>query len=133
MNIGEKVECICETSTNYKQIGEIIKIEGEMITVCYGDGEVGKGKSKYYKLTTCNPINKVVSSIMGLQDKFLLSIKPEPQKSFRKAGITNGDDLLTCEGTQVFLAWLLEKNETEFKADVVDPILAQMKEDKDCK
>lgn len=66
---------------------------------------------------------------MDLKEKFLTSIKKEPQKSFRKAGITNGDDLLTEDGKQVFLAWLLEKHGSEFKSEVVDELLKEDKED----
>lgn len=62
---------------------------------------------------------------MDLKEKFLLGIKSEPQKSFRKAGITNGDDMLTQEGSQVFLVWLLEKHGAEFKKEVVDSILEE--------
>lgn len=59
----------------------------------------------------------------SLKEKFLISLKPEPQKSFRKAGITNGDDMLTSEGRDVFLSWMLSKHGEEFKKDVVDEIL----------
>ena len=59
----------------------------------------------------------------SLKDTFLMNIKKEPQKSFRKAGITNGDDFLTSNGTEIFLVWLLEKHGAEFKKDVVDGIL----------
>ncbi len=129
MKVGDKVQCLSEKSTNYKQVGEVTCIEGDIISVKYPDGDTGKGKSKYYKLTSCNPIHKVQSTIMGLTDKFLLGIKAEPQRSFRKAGITNGDDLLTSEGTQVFLAWLLKENEDAFKTEVVDPIIEEMKDE----
>lgn len=62
---------------------------------------------------------------MGLLDKFALLLKNEPQKSFRKAGITNGDDILTSEGQTLFLTWLLGKHEGEFLKDVVSPILEE--------
>jgi hypothetical protein len=54
----------------------------------------------------------------------------EPQKSFRKAGITNGDDLLTGDGQQIFLSWLLhEKYADDFKKEIVDGILEEKKKD----
>lgn len=65
----------------------------------------------------------------SIKEKFLISLKSEPQKSFRKAGITNGDDMLTSEGRDIFLTWLLNKHGLEFKKDVVDGIL----ENKDSK
>lgn len=60
-------------------------------------------------------------------EKFALAFKKEPQKSFRKAGITNGDDILTDQGSRLFLTWLLSKHEMDFKKEVVDPILKDEK------
>lgn len=64
-------------------------------------------------------------STMNLKEKFLLALKSEPEKSFRRLGITNGDDMLTTEGTELFLNFLFEKNKTEFKKEVVDSIIAE--------
>lgn len=61
---------------------------------------------------------------MNIKEKFVLALTSEPKKSFRKAGITNGDDLLTEEGQGVFLTWLLHsKYADEFKTAVVDDLL----------
>lgn len=60
----------------------------------------------------------------SITDKFLMALKAEPYKSFRQKGITNGDDLLTEEGKQIFLKWLLQKNADAFKTEVVDIITA---------
>lgn len=65
---------------------------------------------------------------MDLKEKFALTLTSEPYKSFRKARITNGDDLLTDDGMRIFLSWLLKKNADAFKLEVVDEIV---KEDKD--
>ena len=67
---------------------------------------------------------------MSIIESFAQLVKSEPQKSFRKAGITNGDDLLTDEGVKVFLTWLLNKNANEFKEEVVTPLLVELKENK---
>lgn len=72
-----------------------------------------------------NVINK---KNMNITEKFLLAFKKEPEKSFRKAGITNGDDLLTDEGQQVFLSWLLQKHGSDFKSEVVDGLLESEKD-----
>jgi hypothetical protein len=71
------------------------------------------------------------SIIMNIKEKFTLAFKSEPEKSFRKAGITNGDDHLTEEGQAIFLLWLLKKNGTEFKETVVDLLLKEKEEDAD--
>src|SRR3990167_10070166 len=65
---------------------------------------------------------------MNLKDKFTLAFKGEPEKTFRKTGITNGDDFLTEDGQHVFLGWLLKKHGEEFKKDVVDDILKEQEE-----
>ena len=75
--------------------------------------------------STWELINKSeVKTIMSnLLEKFAMLTKSEPEKSFRKAGITNGDDQLTSEGQTVFLSWLLKQHGDKFKIEVVDPIL----------
>jgi hypothetical protein len=60
-------------------------------------------------------------------NKFLLAFKSEPDRSFRKAGITNGDDFLTDDGQKIFLSWLLKKHGDDFKTAVVDDLLAEEK------
>lgn len=62
-------------------------------------------------------------SRIGVLERFATAILPEPEKSFRKAGITNGDNLLTSDGQKVFLSWLLKKYGVDFKKDVVDELL----------
>lgn len=67
------------------------------------------------------------NTMSTLIEKAVLAVTPEPQKSFRKAGITNGDGILTDEGAKVFLSFLLSKYQDEFKTTTVDPILADSK------
>ena len=59
---------------------------------------------------------------MSLKEKFALVLTSEPFKSFRKKGITNGDNILTSDGRDIFLSYLLEKNKDAFKTEVVDLI-----------
>lgn len=65
-----------------------------------------------------------------IKERFTLAFKQEPEKSFRKTGITNGDDFLTDDGQKVFLAWLLKKHGEEFKTDVVDDLLKDLEDSK---
>ncbi len=71
-------------------------------------------------------INKYLtpSTMTSVTEKFKLAFMKEPEKSFRKSGITNGDDFLTEDGVQVFLGWLLKKHGDDFKKEVVDDLLA---------
>lgn len=68
------------------------------------------------------------TTTMSIKEKFALVFKSEPEKSFRKAGITNGDDLLTEDGKAIFLSFLLKKYGAEFKKDVVDEMLDEEEE-----
>ncbi len=43
-------------------------------------------------------------------EKFKLFLTKEPFKTYRKAGITNGDNILTDDGVKIFLTYLLDKN-----------------------
>ena len=66
-------------------------------------------------------------SMSSLLEKAAIAFKNEPEKSFRKAGITDGDDLLTEDGVKLFLSFLLRKYGAEFKKEVVDPLLVEEK------
>lgn len=69
---------------------------------------------------------------MNIKEKFALALTKEPMKTFRKVGITNGDDLLTDDGMKVFLSWLLNKKfADEFKAEVVDDMLKEIENEKE--
>lgn len=74
-----------------------------------------------------NLSTKLKNTMSTLTEKFALALTSEPQKTFRKVGITNSDNLLTEEGTKVFLAWLLNsKFGDEFKKDVADDMLKEL-------
>ncbi len=75
-------------------------------------------------------IQLINNKTMNIKESFILALTKEPQKSFRKAGITNGDDMLTDDGVKIFLTWLLNKQADLFKSEVVDGLLADMKEEK---
>lgn len=84
---------------------------------CFGDDDIYKDGVEDYKNN--NKIN--------MFDKFATMFLSEPEKTFRKAGIINGDNVLTEDGKKIFLSWLLKKYGTEFKSEVVDELV---KEDK---
>jgi len=94
-----------------------------------GDPVIDFLSAQYYPCITINGSPEAIDGHknMTLKEKFVLAITSEPQKSFRKAGITNGDGLLTDEGERVFLSWLLSKNADAFKAEVVDKLLEEDK------
>lgn len=85
-----------------------------------------------------NPKNvKLLSSpntlkSMSIKEKFIISLLPEPEKSFRKAGITNEDGLITEDGQTLLMTWLLNQYKATFNDQVVQPLLAE-KKDEECK
>ena len=59
-------------------------------------------------------------------EKFAIFLTKEPYKSFRKTNITNGDDMLTTQGANMFLNWILRtKFADEFNKEVVQPMLKE--------
>lgn len=62
---------------------------------------------------------------LNMKEKFITMFLSEPEKSFRKAGITNGDGMLTNDGKTIFLAWLLKKEGNTFKTEVVDELIKE--------
>lgn len=101
-----------------------LSVEGKSGCNTFQDGYLAVRDELLELIETKNKNN------MSLKQKFNNLFTKEPQKSFRKAGITDGSDILTDDGKAVFLAWLLGKNADAFKAEVVDPILAEEAENK---
>ncbi len=64
------------------------------------------------------------SNNMSVLEKFALAFKSEPEKSLRKLGLLNGDDLATQEGMQVYVSYLMKKDKT-FQEEVVAPLIAE--------
>lgn len=90
----------------------------------------GKGKHGYCRFGDESEVISLENKTMSkITEKFALALLPEPKKSFRKAGITNGDNLLTEDGMKIFLSWLLTQNEDKFKTEVVDNLLEDKKDD----
>jgi len=96
-----------EHDTSWKQLFSLMELNGVVVT-------------KNYKQTSSNS--------MSLKEKFILTFISEPKKSFRKAGITDGDNMPTDEGMRIYVAWKMHGEDADaFKAEIVDGLL---KEDK---
>jgi hypothetical protein len=81
-----------------------------------------------YPQTIWTRVDKLKQNKMtNLIEKAKLLVMSEPQKSFRKSGITDGDDQLTQEGKELFINWLFKKNQDEFNKEIVQPLLAEDK------
>lgn len=132
--IGDRVRCI---DAGDKGAGWFLNRELD-ITSITNDAYQNRGKiawdesgsgGVYFSSLELLKNNKknIMSSI---KEKFVLAFLGEPERSFRKTEITNGDGFLTAEGQGVFLAWLLKKNGVDFKKEVVDDLLKDL-EDKE--
>ena len=76
-----------------------------------------------------NKPNKTLMSTLIEKAKSL--VRGEPEKSLVAKGITDANDSLTAEGTELFLDYLYRKEKTNFVADVaVAALLAEKEEDK---
>ena len=148
--IGDKVQVISSISmpqngqyycSQYLNVGEVFTLRTSLhdnyngIYWLFEEKNSMGGQDKWafefqLKLVSSVEQNKAEKKTMNIKEQFLLAITAEPQKSFRKAGITNGDDLLTDDGQKVFLSWLLKQNQDTFKKEVVDPILADIEKEK---
>ena len=134
--VGDEVEIVYGASNGSKNFygrrGKITSLHGSHRSA-YVQIEYAPGNPYTIEvwIEEIKLINKKTNIIMDLKEKFLLALTTEPKKSFRKTGITNGDDMLTGEGQNIFLTWLLHnKFADEFKKDVVDGLLAEMEEEK---
>lgn len=87
-------------------------------------------KSYAYLTPTYIKLIKSNKKSMNFIQKLKEATLKEPEKSFRKCGITGSDGELTSDGKDVFLQWLFDQNKETFNKEVVQPIL-KAEEDKE--
>lgn len=127
--VGDRVRLVVVPSSDDHSIGDIGTISRDdkssrpYKVIMDGSDEHWATAEELELISSTNQTTN--QSTMNIQDKFLLAFKAEPEKSFRKAGITNGDDFLTDDGQKIFLSWLLKKNGNDFKKEVVDALLEE--------
>lgn len=94
--------------------------EGEKVGVLNQSGWLGAPwEDKEEKLLTND--NKPMNLLQRIKNLAL----SEPQKSFKKYGITNEFGDLTSDGKEAFINWLFEQHQHEFKADVVNKLITE--------
>ena len=98
--------------------------------LCIGHGGSGGGidyasvnKSlkffpRFTQITKKSTMNSLVSKVADL---FIT----EPQKTFRKLGITDDRNNLTEQGEMVFINWLFTQNQDAFNTAIATPLLAE--------
>lgn len=121
--VGDFVEVFSIAAGSARPIG----YRGIITKIIFGIAYLDNGNGAYIEGIRLVNNNKNMSSI---KEKFTLAFKKEPEKTFRKAGITNGDDFLTEEGQSIFLAYLLKKFGEDFKKEVVDDLVGEVDEPK---
>ena len=124
LSLGDYVEvygCDCGIrDCSNGMSGEVDNIDEHNVSV----RNVGIWHEQYLRLV--KPKNN--NNTMNLKENFVMAFLPEPEKSLRKAGITNGDGILTDDGVKVFLTWLLKKQAQPFVDEVVADILKDNKD-----
>lgn len=132
--VGDKIKMIQDCSGCLE--GEICEIHccsrSGRYDCLFARGKEGECSCQNkWELISSSETISLGEKIMNIKEKFILALTKEPQKSFRKVGVTDGDDLLTEDGQKVFLSWLLHsKFADEFKKDVVDNMLKELEEKK---
>lgn len=131
--VGQKIKNIAKYgASNNGKFGIVRSVDHASVYITYDDGCEGE-----CFLATAHECYKIVKqakpTIMeNIKEKLKIMLTPEPKKTFRTLGITNGDNELTDEGVEIFLQYLLDKNQDDFKVTVCDPLLAlKKKEDKE--
>lgn len=127
--IGDKVEVIGATNG----WGSVVPGDIGAITSLCGDNRYfvdfeGKqsgwiGDESCFKL-----VKSCKENFMGnVVEKFKVSLLPEPEKTFRKLGIIDGDNMLTADGVTLMMNFLLDKHKKEFNELVVANLVEEEK------
>jgi len=124
---GDKVKIVAQINGHQFPLGEVVRIVKDR-SYNYLAEYLDKSHSWYITEDEAESITTNNTIMTTLKQKFTNLFLSEPEKSYRKAGITNSDGILTSEGQEIFLTWLLKKN-PEFKTEVVDQLLEEGKKD----
>ena len=134
MKVGDKVKII-GGNVSVGQEGVISRAFPSDFSFNYDGQRTGTSRAWYVKFPDDHENSyyeydlKLITILMDIKEKFVLAFLSEPDKSFRKAKITDGDNLLTEDGMKIFLTWLLSKNKETFKTEIVDGILKEQEEE----
>lgn len=133
IEVGDRVEFIGNKWVS--QINKTIRIvesieKGVGFYVSSWNNIIKFDCSAYYNLSNIGIklIKNVNKNNMNLIEKIKEATLKEPEKSFRKCGVTGADGELTDQGTEAFIQWLFEQNKDKFNEEVVQPILKEDKE-----
>lgn len=95
------------------------------------NGIIKSGQGRWFEVNQLELIKSKGNFMGSIRDFYKSITKSEPEKSLNKAGLTDSNDVLTNEGREVFIAYLLEQNKTAFKTAVADPIIAAKADEKE--
>ena len=141
IKVGDRVKILSGSrsgsrSSGYKDgdIVDVLCVQGDYIFISTnGDGaRCNCGKHNWviesYQYTLVEESIISNKKELNMKEKFITMFLSEPEKSFKKAGITNGDGMLTSDGQSIFLSYLLKEKGNDFKTAVVDELLKEVKE-----
>jgi len=116
--------------TYYKEFAKIVGVYNEFYIVRWTDSS-NKIMQLGFKEESLELIAKQKTFMSTLKEKMILLVTPEPMKSRRKAGITDGDDYPTEDGMKAIISWWLKNSPDaeKFDNDVVKPIIKEMEKE----
>lgn len=124
IEVGDVVVKARSGDCNSAKLGVQYVVTQDSDGLCIGD----KPGNMCHCISDWNLITKKGTNIMpDLKKDFALLFVAEPEKTFRKTGLTDNTDMLTPDGQTIFLSWLLNsKYAADFKTEVADKLLAEM-------
>lgn len=132
--LGQKVRILRNTSCHGLGVGAIttvVKIDNCGSTSFYdGYWYINFQDVELLEELSIKSNSKNMGTVNTLVQKFTTKFLPEPQKTFRKLGITDNDNALTVEGKDLLPNYLLKENQDKFKTDVCDDLLKEQEEEK---
>jgi len=134
--VGDQIQIIDQDSSWSGFVATVVprtgNLSAEYVKVAWNGGkDEYVYRTSELKLTGQAEINKASSKKMNLKEKLVLLVTPEPQKSRRKVGITDGDDYPTDEGMKAIVSWWLKNSEDakKFDEEVVKPLVKELEKE----
>jgi hypothetical protein len=135
-NVGDRVQAISAPDHNSSYIGKVgvvAQINSNrtarlLINVHFDGYGTYWCEKESLKIISSTATTKVTN--MSIISQFKNILRSEPNKTFVKIGILDDKEVLTQDGKDLLLNYLLSKNQDDFNTTVAQPILAeQLKEE----
>jgi len=135
--VGERVRVIKETHgwglVKPGEIGTVRRIDGRTYFVAFKENSGWQGYGECFEPETNQLITKSKLMTKSLIGKFINRNLKDPQKTLRKLNITDDQDILTQEGRELYINFLMQKEDStapdSFFMTVAQPMLVESEAD----